>query len=97
MVCTIPAFPLALNVALRARSGVQTPAGGDIWKWKFLLQSHPSGGKGVSPVQGEAVRRRYIYPEYLSYSMEIWFQIGLHVGMPLGYQTRLSWAAVTAE
>jgi len=29
--------------------------------------------------------------------MEIWFQIGLHVGMPLGYQTRLSWAAVTAE
>src|SRR6218665_2451404 len=32
---------------------------------RFLLHSHPSGGEGVSPVQGEAIRRRYIKPEYL--------------------------------
>jgi len=24
-----------------------------------------SGGEGMSPVQGEAIRRRYIKPEYL--------------------------------
>src|SRR6218665_3309423 len=34
---------------------------------RFLLRSHPSGGEGVSPMQGEAIRRRYIKPEYLSY------------------------------
>ena len=30
-----------------------TLARADIWKRKFLLQAHPSGGEGVSPVQGE--------------------------------------------
>ena len=30
---------------------------------KFLLHSHHSGGEGVSAVQGEAIRRRYIKPE----------------------------------
>jgi len=27
-----------------------------------------SGGEGISAVQGEAIRRRYIKPEYLSYT-----------------------------
>ena len=34
---------------------------------RFLLHSHPSGGEGMSPVQGDAIRRRYIKSEYLSY------------------------------
>ena len=29
-----------------------------------MLQLHPSGGEGVSPVQGESIRRRHIKPEY---------------------------------
>ena len=37
------------------------------FKTAFLLHSHPSGGEGVSPVQGEAIRRRYIKPDYVSY------------------------------
>src|SRR6218665_97569 len=32
-----------------------------------LLHLHPSSGEGVSPVQGQAIRRRHIKPEYLSY------------------------------
>jgi len=34
---------------------------------RVLLHPHPSGGEDVSPVQGEAIRRRYIKPEYQSY------------------------------
>ena len=42
---------------------------GQKFELRFLLHSHPSGGEGVSPVQGEAIRRRYIKPEYLPYPM----------------------------
>jgi len=41
---------------------------GQKFETRFLLHSHPRGGEGVSPVQGEAIRRRYIKPEYLSLS-----------------------------
>src|SRR6218665_2741787 len=36
---------------------------------RFLIHSQPSRCEGVSPVQSEAIRRRYIKPEYLSYSI----------------------------
>jgi len=39
---------------------------GQKFETRFLLQAHPSGGEGVSPVKGDAVRRHYIKPEYLS-------------------------------
>src|SRR6218665_3043881 len=39
---------------------------GQKFETRFLLHSQPSGGQGVSPVQGEAIRRRYIIP-ILSY------------------------------
>jgi len=43
------------------------PRPGQKFETRFLLHSHPNGGEDVSPVQGEAIRLRYINPEYLSY------------------------------
>ena len=43
------------------------PRPGQKFETRFLLHSHPGGGEGVSPMQGEAIRRRYIKPEYQSY------------------------------
>jgi len=42
---------------------IRGSVGAEIWKRKFLLHSHSSGGEGVSSVQGEVIRRRYIKPE----------------------------------
>src|SRR6218665_107338 len=53
--------------AIRLRGPGFKPRPGQKFEMRFLLHSHPSGGEGVSPVQGEAIRRRYIKPEYLSY------------------------------
>ena len=39
------------------------PRLGQKFETRFPLHSHPSGGEGVSPVQGEAIRRRYIKTE----------------------------------
>ena len=41
------------------------PRPGQKFEARFLLHSHSSGGEGVSLVQGEAIRLRYIKPEYL--------------------------------
>src|SRR6218665_3127307 len=52
--------------------------------FKPRLQSHPSGGEGVSPVQVESIRRRYIKPEYLPTYMLL---SGIHA-MEVFYKTR---------
>src|SRR6218665_1626844 len=52
--------------AIRLRGPGFKPRPGQKFETRLLLHSHPSGGEGVSPVQGEAIRRRYIKPEYLS-------------------------------
>ena len=36
------------------------PRPGQKFETRFLLHSHPSGGEGVPPVQGEIIRRRYM-------------------------------------
>src|SRR6218665_1803014 len=51
--------------------GFKPRPGEQEFETRFLLHPHPSGGEGVSPVQGEAIRRRYIKPEYLSYPLLI--------------------------
>ena len=38
---------------------------GQKFETRFLLHSHPNGGEGMSLVQGEAIRLRYIKLEYL--------------------------------
>src|SRR6218665_2052632 len=53
--------------AIRLRGPWFKTRPGHKFETRFLLHSHPSGGEGVSPVQGEAIRCRYIKPEYLSY------------------------------
>ena len=57
-------------VAIRLRGLRFKPQPGQKFETRFLLHSHPSGGEGVSPVQGEAIRRRCIKPEYLSYPIQ---------------------------
>src|SRR6218665_1466653 len=54
-------------MAIRLRGPGFKPRPGQKFETRFLLHSHPSGGEGVSPMQGEAIRRLYIKPEYLSY------------------------------
>src|SRR6218665_1555407 len=53
--------------ATRLRGSGFKPRPGQKFETRFLLHSHPSGGEGVSSVQGEAIRRRYIKAEYFSY------------------------------
>ena len=52
--------------AIRLRGPGFKPRPGQKFETRFLLHSHPSGGEGMSPVQGEAKGRHYIKPEYLS-------------------------------
>jgi len=54
---------LVTFAAIRLQGPGFKPPPGPKFETRFLLHSHPSGGKGVSPVQGEAIRRRYIKPE----------------------------------
>ena len=58
---------VVMFAAIRLRGPGFKPQPGQKFETTFLLHSHPSSGEGVSPVQGEAIRRRYIKPEYLSY------------------------------
>src|SRR6218665_3598685 len=58
---------VVMFAAIRLRGPGFKPRPGQKFETRFLLHSHPSGGEGVSPVQGEAIRCRYIKPEYLSY------------------------------
>ena len=51
--------------AIRLRGPGFKPRPGQKFETRFLLHSHHSGGEGVSPVQGEAIRRCYIKLEYL--------------------------------
>src|SRR6218665_3229613 len=53
--------------AIRLRGLGFKPWQGQKFETSFLLHSHPSGGEGVSPVQGEAIRHQCMKPEYLSY------------------------------
>src|SRR6218665_1377107 len=51
--------------AIRLRGPGFKPRPGQKFETGFLLHSHPSSGEDVSPMQGEAIRRHYIKPEYL--------------------------------
>src|SRR6218665_2094615 len=62
--------------AIRLRGPGFKPQQRQKFEMRFLLHSHPSDGEGVSPMQGEAIRRRYIKPEYLSYTLELYQYIG---------------------
>ena len=53
--------------AIRLRGPGFKPRPGQKFETRFPIHSHSSGGEGVSPVQGEAITRRYIKPEYFSY------------------------------
>ena len=53
--------------AIRLRGPEFKPRPGQKFETRLMLHSHPTGGDGVSPVQGEAIRRGYIKPECLSY------------------------------
>ena len=53
--------------AIRLQGPGFKPRPGHKFETKFLLHSNPYGGEGMSPVQGEAIRRHYIKPEYLFY------------------------------
>src|SRR6218665_96450 len=53
--------------AIRLRGPGFKPRPGQKFETRFMLHSQPSGGEGVSPMQGVATRRHYIKPEYLSY------------------------------
>src|SRR6218665_1871090 len=69
---------VATFAAIRLRGPRFKPRPGQKFETRILLQSHLSGGEDVSPMQGEAIRLRYIKPEYLSY-----------LGFPLLCFTRL--------
>ena len=57
---------VVMFAAIRLRGSGFKHRTGQKFETRFLLHLHPSGGEGVSHVQGEAIRRRYIKPEYLS-------------------------------
>jgi len=58
---------LVTFASIRLRGPGFKPRPGQKFETRFLLHSHPSGGERVSPAQGEALKRRYIKPEYRSY------------------------------
>ena len=51
--------PMVTFAAIRLRGPGFEPWPGQKFEMRFLLHLHPSGGEGVSPVQGEAIRRSY--------------------------------------
>ena len=58
--CGVARSRVVMFAAIRLRGTGFKPRPRQKFETRFLLHSHPSGGEGVSPVQGEAISDHYI-------------------------------------